>query len=105
MTNTKDNGEQTGASKLWDKIKDAPIDIFALPNQTIKDHVKREERMDVVFPNDLFLVMRSAAALPALEEALGNAQARNIVKLAKNERFDVSQQNKYVIVKVVPKDL
>lgn len=105
MANTEDKGEQTGASKLWDRIKDIPMDIFALPNQTVKDHAKREERMDTVFPNDLYLVLRSAAAYPALEEALGNAQARNMIKLAKHERFDISQQNKYIVVKVVPKDL
>jgi hypothetical protein len=105
MANTENKGEQTGASKLWDRIKDIPIDIFALPNQTVKDYARREEGMDNIFPNDVFLTLRAAAVYPALEEALGNAQARNMVKLAKNEKFEVSQQNKYVVVKVVPKDL
>jgi hypothetical protein len=95
------NTEETGASKLWGKIKDLPIDIFALPDQTIKDHAKREERMDNVFPNDLYLIMRSAAAYPALEEALGKARGL----LPKNERLDISQQNRYIVIKVIPKDL
>ena len=58
-----------------------------------------------MFPNDVYLILRSAAAYPALEEALGNAQARRMVKLAKNERFEVSQQNRYIVIKVIPKDL
>ena len=93
--------EQTPAAKLWDKIKDLPIDIFALPNQTVKDHAKREEGMDEVFPNDVYVTLRSAAAFPALEEALGIAQSRNQIKLAKGERFDVSQSARYTVIKVV----
>jgi len=102
MTNTE---EKTGAAKLWDNIKDLPIDIFALPNQTIKDHAKIVDGMDGVFPDSVFLTLRSAAAYPALEEALGNAQARGQVKLAKNQKFDVSQQNRYTVVKVVDRNL
>jgi hypothetical protein len=93
--------EQTVSSKLWDKIKDLPIDIFALPNQTIKDHIKREEGMEAVFPNDVYVTLRSAAAYPALEEALGTAQARNQVRLAKGERFELSQSARYTVIKVV----
>jgi len=98
------NAEEKTGVKLWDKIKDLPMDIFALPNQTIKDHAKHEEGMDDVFPNAVFLTLRSAAAYPALEEALGIAQARNQVKLAKTEKFELSQQAKYTVVKVVSRD-
>jgi hypothetical protein len=93
--------EQTAAAKLWDKIKDLPMDIFALPNQTVKDHAKREEGMDNVFPNDVYIILRSAAAYPALEEALGTAQARNQIKLAKGERFELSQSARYTVIKVI----
>jgi hypothetical protein len=105
MANTEDKAEKTRASELWDQIKDLPIDIFALPNQTVKDHARREEGMDKIFPDDVYLILRSAAAFPALEEALGNAQARRMVKIAKSERFEISQQNKYIVIKVIPKDL
>ena len=73
--------------KLWDKIKDLPMDIFALPNQTIKDHAKHEEGMDDMFPNAIFLTLNSTAAYPALEEALVVAQARHQIKLDKTEKF------------------
>ena len=75
--------EKTAAAKLWDKIKDIQIDIFGLPGQTIKDHAKREDGMDSVFPDDIYVTLRSAAAYPALEEALANATMRNQVRLAK----------------------
>jgi hypothetical protein len=93
--------QQTQAAKLWEKIKDLPIDIFALPNQTVKNHVTRVEEMDNVFPNDIYVILRSAAAYPALEEALGNAQARNQIKLEKGERFELSQSHKYTVIKVI----
>ena len=96
--------EKTVTNELWEKIKDLPMDIFALPFQTIKDHAKHEQGMDNVFPNAVFLTLRSAAAYPAIEEALGNAQARNQIKLAKTEKFELSQQSKYTVVKVVPRD-
>jgi hypothetical protein len=97
--------EQSNAAKLWDQIKDLPIDIFSLPNQTIKDHAKREDGMDSIFPNDVYITLRSAAAYPAIEDALGTAIARKQVKLGKTEKFDLSQQARYTVIKVVPKDL
>jgi hypothetical protein len=96
------NAEKT--NKLWEKIKDLPMEIFAIPNQTIKDHAKHEDGMDDVFPDAVYLTLRSTAAYPALEEALYTAAARNQIKLAKTERFDISQQARYTVVKVVPKD-
>jgi len=93
--------EQTVAAKLWEKIKDLPMDIFALPNQTVGNHAKREEGMDNIFPNDIYLTLRSAAAYPALEEALGTSQARTQTKLVKGERFELSQSAKYTVIKVI----
>jgi hypothetical protein len=96
--------EQTVASKLWDQIKDLPIELFALPNQTIKDHVKREEEMEKVFPEEIYITLRSAAVYPALEEALNLGQSRGQVKLAKHERFDVSQSARFTVIKVINKN-
>lgn len=93
----KTQAEVTKASKLWDKIKDIPLEIFALPNQTVKDHIKREEAMEAIFPNDVYVTLRSQAVLPALENALCN------VKLGKNEKIDISQSNRYTVIKIVPK--
>ncbi len=99
-----DKTEQTVSSKLWDQIKDLPIEIFALPNQTVKDHVKREDGMEKVFPEDVYVTLRSAAVYPALEEALGSGQARGQIKLAKNEKFELSQSAKFTVIKVVNKN-
>jgi hypothetical protein len=101
---TEKNIEKTAATKLWDQIKDITLDIFGLPNQTIKDHAKREEGMDNAFPNDIYMVLRSPAAYPAIEEALANATYRGQVKLAKNERFDLSKSAKYTVLKIVSRD-
>jgi hypothetical protein len=98
------SNEQTVAAKLWDQIKDLPIDIFALPNQTIKDHAKREEGMDAVFPTDLYVTIRSAAVYPALEEALSAAVGRNQVRLPKTDKFEISKSRQFTVIKVVPKN-
>lgn len=95
--------EKTPAAQLWDKIKDIPLDIFALPNQTVKNHVKREESMEAVFPDSVYITLRAAAVLPALEEALSNAVVNGRVKLGKDERLEISQSAKYTVIKVVPK--
>lgn len=101
MVKSEEKVTQTAASILWEKIKDLPIDIFAIPNQTIKDHVSRDENMEIVFPDAIHVTFRAAAAYPALEEALRTAVGRNQIKLAKGERFELSQNSKYTVIKVV----
>ena len=90
--------QKTAAQKLWEKIGSLPIDLFALPNQTVKDHVKREEKFDKVYPDALYLELKTAAVLPALEETLFTKAS-----IGKDETFELTQQGKYTIVKIVPK--
>jgi|SRR5690606_3371423 len=90
--------EQTKAAKIWEKIKNAPIEIYALPNQVVSDHVKREQKLEVAVPDSLHLTLKSAAVLPALEESL------NRVRLGAGERFEINQQSLYTVVRIVPKD-
>lgn len=72
----------TESGKIWDEIKDKTIDVFAIPNQKVNMYV----RPVVVEPSKLYLVMtRASAALPALETAIGNGYAVELV-------------NKYVVV-------
>lgn len=59
------------ADLLWDKIKDEDIQVFALPNQTVKDHVQRVE----LDPNILHLKLKASAVLPALEEVISGSKA------------------------------
>lgn len=100
---TSTTTEPTAAQKIWDKINDLSIDIYALPNQSVKDHVKREAGLERAKPNELHLILRSAAVKPALEETLGK------VRLGQNELgqplvFELSESGKYTVVKIVPRD-
>jgi hypothetical protein len=92
----------TPAGKIWSKIKDLPLDIYALPNQSVRDHAKFEAGLVDGFPDSAHLVLRSAAVKPALEEALGR------VRLGQNQLnqalvFELSESAKYTVVKIVPR--
>lgn len=88
----------TEATTIWETIKNAPIDIYALPNQVVGNHVKREQKLEAAVPDSVYLILKSAAVLPALEDSL------NKVRLDSDKRFEISQQSKYTVVKIVPKD-
>ena len=94
----KDNEkkEEIVSEKIWNKIKDVLIDIFALPNQTISMHTVREKSLDDAMQDAVHLKLKSLAVLPALEEALGK------ISLGKNEKgqnliFEISQMDKYTV--------
>jgi hypothetical protein len=95
--------ETTAAQKIWNKIKDLSIDIFALPNQSVQDHVKREVGLERAIPDAVHLILKSAAVRPALEETLGR------VRLGQNNLgqplvFELTTSGKYTVVKIVPRD-
>jgi hypothetical protein len=92
-TKTAAKPETTKADSIWEKIKDQPIEMFALPGQTVSMHCKRVN----IDPNEVHLILKSTAALPALEGVLRG------VKLGDNEMFDISQAAHYTVVKIVPK--
>lgn len=80
MTNEAKKDE---AEVIWTEIKDLPIDMYSIPNQTIKDHVKK-----LKVPGDqLLITLNSTAVLPALETAI---QGRG---------FEFEQTEKYTIVR------
>lgn len=74
---------------IWEEIKDLPIAMFALPNQTIKQHVSRLE----VPGTKLLLRLTSTAALPALEEALNNVVATH------GKRYEVELAEGYTVIR------
>jgi hypothetical protein len=58
----------TEAGKIWDEIKNRPIDMFAIPGQVVSQHA---------FPSNidhtkLYLTAKATSVLPALETALGS---------------------------------
>jgi hypothetical protein len=83
--------EKTRSDVIWDQIKDLPVEIYALPNQTLSQHVERLE----VAEDLVHLKPKSPAILPAMEEALGK------VKLARGEKFDVAPQQNFIVISIV----
>jgi len=96
----KTQREITFSDKLWEKIKDLDIEIFALPNQTLKDHVERAE----VLPDQLHLIMKAPAMIAVLEEVM-RKQGPKLGLLGEHEGFEVIQTPRFAIIKVVPKDI
>lgn len=78
---------RTEAQKLWSAIRNKPINIFSLPNQTVEMHCKVIEKMEKADPINLYLTPKSPAVLPAMEESFPQLS------------FDMSLDNKYIIVK------
>jgi hypothetical protein len=80
---------KTDAEKIWDEIKSLPIDMFALPNQVVSDHVHPIPQID---PAKLYTTVRSTATLPSLEATVG-------------KRFVVELADKFVIISRAPAPL
>lgn len=96
--------EKTEAERIWDKIKDLPIDVYALPDQVVRMHARREEKLEKAFPDTLHLALKSGAVRHALEECLGR------VRLGKNEfgqplSFLLTDVNNFTTIKIVPRDI
>ncbi len=67
---------------LWDKIKSLPFPIFSLPHQTVEMHFNRLP----ITGDDVFLIAKSGAALPMLEDVVGNF-------------CEIEQTDKYLVLK------
>ena len=81
--------EKSESEQIWEEIKGLPINMFALSNQKVEQHVVR-----VPMPGrDLLLKLVSTAALPALEETLAN----NF--LTKGRKYEVEVAEGYTIVR------
>jgi hypothetical protein len=61
--------EKTIANKIWEEIKDKPVNMFALPNQTVSNYCQQQS----VEPSKCYLTYTVSSILPALEAALGNS--------------------------------
>lgn len=55
------------SDKIWAEIKELPIDMFALPDQRIKNHAQRMK----VTPTEVHLKLKSSSVIASLEAALG----------------------------------
>ena len=75
------DSQQTESEKIWDEIRNLPIQMFGLPNQTVAQHAVPFP----IEPSKLYLTIRSSATLPSLEVAVG-------------DKFTVEQADRFVIV-------
>jgi hypothetical protein len=85
--------EQTKSDFIWEKIKNLPLDVFALPGQEVHSYVERIK----VLPDAVHLRLKSTAVLPAIEQAL------SLVKLPQGEMFDMSPAGPYTVITIIPK--
>ena len=69
----------TEADQIWNEIKDLEIEMFALPNQRVKNHVKKLAGT----ADSVVVSLNSPAALPALEATLSaQKQYKEVVSRA-----------------------
>ena len=73
--------EMTDASKIWEEIKNHPIEMFALPDQKVYDHCVPVN----IEPSKLYLKTKSTSVLPALESVCG-------------KKFTVELVDRFVVV-------
>lgn len=83
--------QPTPADKLWEKIKELPLELYSLPNQTLSGNCTRVN----VSPDQLHLKLNSGAVVAAMTEAL------KTIKLGENEMFDISSAGVFTTVKVM----
>lgn len=76
------------AEKIWDEVKNRPIQMFGLPDQFVFQHAT----FITVEPTSAYVIIRSSATLPSLEAAVA-------------PDFTVELADKFVIIKRVPKPL
>ncbi len=70
------------SDRIWEEIKNLPIEMFSLPNQKISDYVTKMNLPG----NHLTTTIKVSSVITSLEYALGS-------------KFDVEQSDKYVLIK------
>lgn len=82
MENIKNNVELSGEALLiWNEIRQVDLNLFALPGQILENHATVIPFSD----KELYLILKSTAVLPALEQVLGS-------------KFSVQQTDRYTII-------
>jgi hypothetical protein len=76
----------SAADLMWEEIQNLRIDMFALPNQFIKDYCKQIK----VEPTRLYLQMSVSSVLPSLEAAIA-------------PKYSVERTDKYAVIALTQK--
>jgi len=74
--------------EIWTKIKDLPIDLFALGEKPLQTQC---DKIDVT-ENCLHFRLKTAAALPLIEEAVRK------VKLADGKSLVIEQHKDFIVI-------
>lgn len=94
----KKETKKTVADEIWAEIKDKTIEMYALPGQTVADHVTRK-----VVPGELvFLKPKSPAVIASLQEAIGKDYICNVldggtITVERTKKNDVPDDDEYVL--------
>lgn len=89
MVEVSDKKKVFESDEIWNEINRLPIDVFAVANQLVADHVKKIDLPG----SDLYVKLSSSAVLPALETTLSNGN------LTRGRKYEVIQAEGYVVVK------
>ncbi len=80
--------KNTEADKIWEEIKDLPIEMFSLPNQKISDYVTK-----INLPGkQLTVILKTTSVITSLEYAIGRI-------------FDIDQGEKYITISRKEKEI
>ncbi len=74
------------ADLMWEELRNLPIEMFALPNQRVADHLTRVAGV----PNELYLKPNSPAALPSFETLLNGQTIIRVERTAEGDPINVS---------------
>lgn len=58
---------KTASEQIWEEIKGLPIEMFALPDQTVEQYCSPQPLID---PSRLYVLLRTSSVLPSLEESV-----------------------------------
>lgn len=89
--------KKTEADVIWDEIKELPIAMYALPKQTVQDHVIRR-----VLPGKaVYLRPKSPAVVASLGEALGEDFTVDVVDggfivVARREKLPGEEEEEFI---------
>lgn len=87
QTTAQPAATQTEAEKIWNEIKDKQVLMFALPSQKIADYCQPVP----IDPARCFLIHKTGAIIPALEEAIGPS-------------YQCEALEKYIVISRKPKN-
>lgn len=85
----KEKPQSTESDFMWEELRYLPIEMFALPNQVVENHIERVGGV----PDALYLRPKSPAALPAFVDLVSRLVAGKLPK------YQVEETDLYIIVK------